>query len=79
MEENRNVPLKCSVCGNTNFEYDDVYGSIKEADLVRCSVCFKTYTKDELIQENMNLINNAAQDLAKELIEKEIKKINRRK
>ncbi len=76
MDLNRNITLKCGVCGNTNFEYDDEsYSSIEEAEQVKCSVCNKIYTQEELKEANTTLINNTAEELAKEVLEKELKKL----
>lgn len=76
MDLNRNITLKCGVCGNTNFEYDDViYSSIEEAEQVKCLVCNKIYTQEELKEVNTTLINNTAEELVKEVLKKEFKKL----
>lgn len=76
MNQNEKIALKCGVCGNTNFEYNDViYKSIEEAEQVKCSVCNKMYVQDELKAANSSLINNTAKELAKDAIEKELKKL----
>lgn len=75
METTKKVSMKCGVCGNTNFEYDDaLYKSIEDAEEVKCTVCNKVYTISELKEVNTTLINNAAKELGKEMLEKELKK-----
>lgn len=76
MDITSKISLKCGVCGNTNFEYDDaLYNSIEEAEQVKCTVCNKVYTTEELKEVNSTLINNTSEELAKEVLEKEMKKL----
>ena len=73
---NTNITLKCGVCGNTTFEYDDtLYNSVEEAERFKCSICNKIYTQEELKEVNSTLINNTAEEFAKEVLEKELKKL----
>ncbi len=75
MDEIRNLLLKCSVCGNTDFAYDNVmYSSIKDAKQLKCIICNKEYTQEELIEVNSVLISNTTEEIANELIERELKK-----
>ena len=78
----RNVSLYCPVCGNDQFETVDVdaedlldaEGSTK----FKCSDCGKIITKDELIEENQEVINSNIRDIEKEAVkelEKELKKV----
>ena len=69
MDISRNIQLKCGVCGNTNFEYDDT-NSIEEVEQVKCTVCNKIYTPEELKELNSTLINNTAKEMAKEVLKK---------
>lgn len=51
MEESRNISLKCGVCGSASFEYDDkLYMTIEDAKVIKCTVCNKVYTREELIE-----------------------------
>lgn len=73
---NKNISLKCGICGNTNFEYDESrYNSMEDAKQIKCSVCNKIYTQEELIVANTTGLDNTVEDLAKEALEKELKKL----
>jgi hypothetical protein len=70
----KNISLKCGVCGNTHFECADaIYSSTEEAEQLKCTVCNKVYTREELMEVNTTLINNTTKELAKEALEKELK------
>lgn len=74
MAINNKVSLKCGVCGNANFDYDTtLYNSIDDADLIKCSVCSKTYTKKEIIEANSILISNTSEEMVREVFEKNLK------
>lgn len=76
MDSSKNITLKCGVCGNANFHYDDkLYKSIDEAKQLKCTVCNKIYTPEELEEANSTLIDNAIEELANETLEKELKKL----
>ena len=75
----RNIELVCPTCGGSQFEYgDDIENDRAE---VRCIGCDRIATKEELIKENSESIDEhageigkeAVDDLAKEM-EKELKK-----
>ena len=77
----RKVTLLCPLCGNDQFSsLDEEFGDLLYAGddaRVRCSDCGSEYTKQELLDSNAAIIDNAvdelAQDAVKEL-EKELKK-----
>lgn len=76
MDQRRNITLKCGVCGNTSFEYDDaIYNSIEVADQVKCLVCNRIYMQEELKNVNTTLINGTVAELAKEVLANELKKL----
>lgn len=76
MEETRNISLKCGVCGSTSFEYDDtLYKTIEDAKVIECTACNKAYSREELIDVNSILINNATEELAEEVLKREFKKM----
>ena len=78
----RNVTMRCPVCGNDQFEsldvqHDDLLnepGTIR----LRCSDCGAVYTKNELISENGEAIEIAVDEMASEAVdefEKELEKM----
>lgn len=77
----RKVAMRCSVCGNDQFEsldveHDDLLNAPGTARL-RCSDCGAVHTKDDLIAENGEAIEIAVDEIASESIkdfEKELKK-----
>lgn len=77
----RKVTLLCPLCGNDQFEsMDEEFEDLLHASddvRVSCSDCGSVYTKQELIESNAAIIDNAVDELAegavKEL-EKELKK-----
>lgn len=80
-ELGRKVTLLCPLCGNDQFEsldeeFEDLLSAPGKVRL-RCSDCASIYTKQELLDSNSEVIENAvdeiAQDAVKEL-EKELKK-----
>jgi|GEM_PF-3359273 len=74
MDFNKKVSLKCGVCGNSNFDYDDtIYNSIDDADQIKCSACSKMYTKKEIIDANSTLITNTSEEMVSEIFEKNLK------
>lgn len=70
----RNVSLRCSVCGNDQFAFDDENQNTK----YKCTDCGKEYQREELIEENQSIINANVNDVKDEVVkevEKELKKI----
>ena len=75
MKEHKNIIMKCNVCGNEDFEYDDEkYRNIEESESLKCTLCNKVYSREELIMANTLNINNAVEEVAKDLLEKTLKK-----
>ena len=73
MDEIRNIQLKCGICGNSRFEYDDtLYSSVESAEALTCTVCKKEYTQKEIEEANTTLIINSIEDLAKNTLKKEL-------
>lgn len=69
---NRSIRMLCPTCGATDFEFET-----EESELVKCASCERELTKDELIQENdENIQQNVkeATDEAVKDIEKELTK-----
>jgi uncharacterized Zn finger protein (UPF0148 family) len=64
----RKVTLHCPTCGNSDFEYDpNTTGSI------RCPSCEREFSKDDLIRENREIIENNIDEIKREIV-KDIKK-----
>lgn len=60
----RNVTLCCPTCGGTQFEYDN---GIDDAHAnVRCISCNREMTKEELIHENSENIEEHVSEIGKE-------------
>ena len=81
----RKVAMRCPVCGNDQFESLDVdHAELLYASgmtKLRCSDCSAVYTKDELLLENGEAIEIAADEIAAEVMrdfEKEFKKATKK-
>ena len=77
----RQVTLLCPLCGNNQFESpDEEFEDLLEASdniRVRCSDCGSEYTKEELLDGNSNVIDNAAEEMEQDIInelEKDLEK-----
>lgn len=77
-----NISLQCSICGNDQFSpVDESIEDMHDAPddtLIKCSDCQRIVTKEQLIEENSNIINANMEDLKEQAIkelEKEIKKM----
>lgn len=77
----RNVTLYCPVCGNDQFEsLDEQFENLMDADesvRFKCSDCGRVISKDELLEENQDVINANIEEIEKEAvkeIEKELEK-----
>lgn len=76
----KNVNLLCPLCGNDQFK--SLSGEFSEEDsddnvLLRCSDCGSVYNKEELIEGNSEVLNNAVEEMADEImaeIEREFRK-----
>lgn len=51
----RQVILICSTCGETQFEFDDKVD--KEIRKYKCISCDRTFTRDELLKKNGEIID----------------------
>lgn len=72
---NRSVPLLCPTCGSTQFS--PVFPDDAESDLQKCISCGREITRDDLIRENSENINEHMNEIKEEVFEdvgKEIKK-----
>ncbi|EKN3890202.1 TPA: hypothetical protein ACPY8E_003983 [Yersinia enterocolitica] len=68
----REIILLCPTCGNSEMKHSD------ESSIVKCTNCNREMTKDELIEENGQSIDDHVSEVKKEIIndfEKEVSKI----
>lgn len=69
----RSIGLQCPTCGCTDYEYEQ--GVDETIELAKCASCDREITRDELIHENSENIQehvseigkHVTEDLAKEL------------
>ena len=57
----RRLELLCSTCGGTSFEHET------EAGALRCVGCARSFTREELLRENGEIIENEAAEMAAEV------------
>ena len=69
----RNIELQCPTCGGSQFEYGEDIDNDHAS--VRCIGCDRILTKDELIQENAENIDEHAQEIGKEALDDFAKKM----
>ena len=72
---NRSVALICPTCGYTQFGSSEPMNS--ETELVTCASCGRELTRDELILENTENIDEHVKEMGKEVTEelgRELKK-----
>ena len=72
---NRSVTLFCATCGGTQFSSPEPSNS--ECDLLTCASCSRELTRDELIRENSENIDEHIREIGKEVTEdfrRELKK-----
>lgn len=73
----KNISMKCSVCGNEQFSsveegIDDLMSAPSETEL-KCSDCGRVQTKEQLIEENSHIIDANVEDFKDEVM-KQLKK-----
>ena len=64
---NRSVALFCPTCGCTQFSSSEPINT--ETELVTCTSCGRELTRDELIRENSENINEHVKAVGKEVTE----------
>ena len=77
---NKIIRLYCPICGNDQFISLDDAEFIDSTDSTRfkCSDCKNTFTKEEIIESNEDIINANIEEFEEDVlrdIEKELKKI----
>jgi predicted RNA-binding Zn-ribbon protein involved in translation (DUF1610 family) len=71
---NRSVTLLCPTCGSSQFAQSD---ENSQSELVTCSSCGRELTRDELIRENSENIDEHVKEIGKQVAEdlgRELKK-----
>jgi predicted nucleic acid-binding Zn-ribbon protein len=61
---NRSVRLLCPTCGCSDFSYDE--GADKTVQIMTCASCEQELSKDELIQENSENIDEHLSEIKKD-------------
>lgn len=72
------IRMKCSVCGNDQFLFDEKIEDLPDETEVQCSDCGRMFSKGELIEENSEIINASIEDFGDEImiqLEKDLKNI----
>lgn len=64
---NRSVTLICPTCGCTQFSSTEPDNS--QSELLTCASCGRTITRDELIRENSENIDEHVKEIGKEVTE----------
>lgn len=54
------LPMQCSTCGSTQFEYEEDTGPF------RCVGCDRSFSREELLHENGLPIDNEVGEMAKD-------------
>lgn len=61
----RSIALLCPTCGGTEFEYEQ--GADETIVLVKCASCGRQLTRDELIFENSENIQEHVSEIASQI------------
>lgn len=63
----RQVSLACPTCGSSHFSYEQ--GVDEAIEMMKCASCERQFTKDELLRENGENIDEHLHEIAKEATE----------
>jgi uncharacterized Zn finger protein len=76
------IEMKCNICGNDQFSSvgEDVEDLMSAPDVteIKCSDCGRVVTKEQLLEENREIINANIEDFKDDImnqVHKEFKKI----
>lgn len=72
---NRSITLTCPTCGGTQFRSSELSNSASE--LLTCAACRREITRDELIRDNSENIDEHVKEIGKEVTDdlgRELKK-----
>lgn len=62
---NRSIGLQCPTCGCTSYEYEQ--GVDETIEVGKCASCGREMTKDELLQENSENIQEHISEMGKQV------------
>ncbi|WP_024591672.1 MULTISPECIES: ECs_2282 family putative zinc-binding protein [unclassified Pseudoalteromonas] len=63
----RSIGLQCPTCGCTDYEYEQ--GVDETIELAKCASCGRELTKDELVHENSENIQEHVSEIGKKVTE----------
>ena len=63
----RNVPLICPTCAGSQFEFDDE--DARPEATVRCTSCGREMTRDELLCENSENVQEHVKEIGGEVVQ----------
>ncbi len=72
---NREISLLCPTCGESQFEYDDEV-EIENMEF-KCLSCNQVFSKDDLIKENGELIEEHFSEMSEEILEDAAKELRK--
>lgn len=61
-DHSRSVPMQCSTCGGTAFQFES------DSSPVRCTACDRIYMREELIRENGARIESELEDVKAQIV-----------
>lgn len=78
----KNISMMCSVCGNDQFstideEFEDLQNAPENTE-VKCADCGRITTKEQLIEENSEIIDANIEELKEDVVkqlQKDLRKI----
>lgn len=71
----REISLMCPTCGESQFKYDDE-AEIENMEF-QCISCNQVFSKDDLLKENGELIEEHFSEMGNEILEDTAKKLKK--
>ncbi|SFI55481.1 hypothetical protein [Caulobacter sp. UNC279MFTsu5.1] len=63
-DHSRSIGLRCSTCGGADFKRDPAL----DDGPIECATCERVFSRDELIRENGEIIDNAVDEVKTEIV-----------